>query len=104
MKKNLKAPLRLFNGAEITVTEKVDGKEVKKPVLVSDQIGQVLWERASTGVTPEEKYRAFKIAQRIAACPEKVELEAEDITLIKKMIAPVFSAGIYGQIVDLLEE
>ncbi|SEF47779.1 hypothetical protein SAMN05216354_0601 [Xylanibacter ruminicola] len=104
MKKNLKVALRQFGGAEITITETVGGKEVRKPALISEQVGQALWQHATAGDTPEEKYRAFQIAQRIAENPEAVELSNEDIVLIKKIIAPVFAVGYYGQIVDLLEK
>lgn len=103
-KKNLKVAILQFGGAEFTTTLVVDGKEVKKPVMISDQIGQVLWEVANSELSPEEKYKAFKIAQRIAANPEAVELSSEEIAMIKKMIAPVFAAGVYGQMVDALEK
>lgn len=103
MKKNLKAPLRQFNGADYTVSKIVNGKEVQEPVMASDQIGEVLWTQASTGTSPEEKYKAFKIAQRIAMNPEAVNLSDDDVVLIKKVCAQVFAPGVYGQIVDLLE-
>lgn len=103
-RKNLKVALLQFGGAEFTTTEMVDGKEVKKPVMISDQIGQVLWQVANSELSPEEKYKAFKIAQRIAATPEAVELSSEEVAMIKKMIAPVFAAGVYGQMVDVLEK
>ncbi len=102
-KKNLKAPLRQFNGAEYTVAKIVNGKEVQEPVMISDQIGEVLWTQASAGIQPAEKYQAFKIAQRIATDPEAVDISDEDVDLIKKVCAQVFSPGAYGQIVDLLE-
>lgn len=94
MKVNLKVPLLTFQGKEI----QLEGK----PVLMSDQVGSVLWERATAG-SPEEKYRLFKIAQRIAANPEEVELSADEVAAVKKNIAEVFSPGIFGQIVDTLE-
>lgn len=104
MKKNLKAPLRLYNGASVKVTETENGKEVTKEIMICDQIGQALWECSqSTGLSPQEKYQAFKIAQRIARNPEKVELSTEDIALIKRIIGGFYSPGFYGQMVELLE-
>lgn len=103
-KKNLKVAILQFCGTEFTTTVVVDGKEMKKPVMASDQIGEVLWQAANSELSPEEKYKAFKIAQRIAANPEAVELSSEEIAMIKKMIAPVFAAGVYGQMVDVLEK
>ncbi len=103
MVKNMNVALRQFNGAAIVVTETIDGKEVHHPALICDQVGQALWQYANADDTPEERYRAFKIAQRIAANPEAVDLSSDDVVLLKRRIAPVFAPGIYGQIVELLE-
>lgn len=98
MKRNLKKELLYFNGEPLK-------DEKKDPVLINDVLGKALFEvSTSVGLSPEEKYQAFKISQRIAANPEAVELESNDIVLIRKVMAPSFSAGIYGQIVDLLEK
>ncbi len=100
MNKNLKKPILYFNGEELT--ENVNGKKVT--VLMSTVVARAMFEvSTSAGLTPEEKYQAFKISQRIAAKPDSVELESADIVLIRKVITPSFSAGVYGQIVDLLE-
>lgn len=99
MKMNLKTPVLYFDGNKI---KKSDSDE---DVLVSDLLAQALFEVAGSNVpiSPEEKYRCWKISQRIVAKPEATDLESEDIVLIKKIIAPSLSAGVYGQIVDLLE-
>lgn len=110
-KKNLKVPFYQFNGQELKVNKVVDGVIVKdaegrpvmETVLVSDQIGQVLWEKSTSTASPDEKYKAFKIAQRIAANPEEVELSDDDLELIKAIVATVFHPGYFGQVVDLLE-
>ena len=99
MKKNLKKPLVYFNGVELK--EKKDGEET--PILASDVLAKALFEAATQGLSPDEKYQAFKLSQRIVRNPEAVELESVDTVLIRKLIAPAFSAGIYGQLVDLLE-
>lgn len=87
----------------------IDGKAIKNEsnndVLVSDLLARALFEVAGSNVpiSPEEKYRCWKISQRITAKPEATVMESDDIVLIKRIIAPSLSAGVYGQIVDLLE-
>ena len=95
---NLKKTILYFDGKPIQ-------NEKKEDVLVCDLLARALFEVAGSNVpiSPEEKYRCWKISQRILAKPEAAELESEDIVLIKKIIAPSLSAGVYGQIVDLLE-
>lgn len=95
---NLKKTILYFDGKPIQ-------NEKKEDVLVCDLLARALFEVAGSNVpiSPEEKYRCWKISQRILAKPEATELESEDIVLIKKIIAPSLSAGVYGQIVDLLE-
>lgn len=101
MKRNLKVPCTYYNGQPLT--RKEGDKDVH--VMIHDIVSQALFD-ISTGVslTPDEKYQAFRVSQKICSKPESVELEAKDIVLIKKIIAPSFSAGVYGQIVDLLEK
>ena len=98
MKRNLNKPIVY-----------VDGKTIKNEnqagVMAADLVARGLFEVSGSSVTltPDEKYKCWKISQKIIAKPEAVELEADDIVLIKKITAPSLSAGIYGQIVDLLE-
>ena len=100
MKKNLKKGLFYLNGEALT--EKKDGTDT--PILICDVLARAMFEvSTSAGLSPSEKYQAFKISQRIVANPEAVDLESADVVLIRKVIAPSFSAGVYGQIVDLLE-
>lgn len=53
--------------------------------------------------TAEEKYRAYKIMQRIEADPEHVEINNEDAVLIKRIVGETLTAGAYGQLADLLD-
>lgn len=98
MKRNLNKPIVY-----------VDGKTIKNEnqvgVMAADLVARGLFEVAGSNVTltPDEKYKCWKISQKIIAKPEAVDLDADDIVLIKKITAPSLSAGIYGQIVDLLE-
>lgn len=53
-----------------------------------------------TGVSGEEKYRRFKLAER---CEGEVDLVAEDIAKIKLLVGKRFAAGIVGPVFDALE-
>ena len=57
----------------------------------------------SIQLSGEEKLRAYRVACKIGKNSENVDIEAEDIILIKKILCPVMAVGGYGQIVDLLE-
>ena len=98
MNVNLKKTIAYFNGETIKNEKQAD-------VLISDVVARALFEVSGGNVplTPDEKYRCWKISQRIIANPDAAELEADDIVLIRKIISPALSAGVYGQIVDLLE-
>ena len=56
-----------------------------------------------TPVPAERKYQAYKLCQRIAANPREVELTTEDCSLLKEVASETYSAGAYGQVVDLIE-
>ena len=81
------------------------GNDLKE--VVSDKIAEALY---SAGAIPEwpinreDKYRAYKICQKIIISDGIVELESEDVTLIKNVCSNFMTAGAYGQIHDLLEK
>ena len=72
--------------------EPLTSKTIICPILFS----------AGEGYTQEEKYKAYRIMRKIEDTDE-VELTSEEVTLIKKIIAPQLSVGAYGQIVEILE-
>lgn len=87
-----------------TVLKDLQGNPIiqnDKLVIFKDVICPILFS-AGEGFTPEEKYNAYKIMLKMEK-GENVELNSEDVTLIKKIIGPQLSAGAYGQLVDLLE-
>lgn len=51
----------------------------------------------------EEKYKRFKLRQKLDE-GKVVEVKAEEIALIKKLIGKVFNPNIVGQCYDLLEK
>lgn len=54
-------------------------------------------------VPADRKYIAYKLCNHISSCPDEVELTAEECALVKELSNEAFSAGAYGQIVDIIE-
>ncbi len=54
-------------------------------------------------LSADEKYMAYKLCKRIAGREVDVEISAEEAAFIKQLAAQIYSAGAYGQIVDLIE-
>ncbi len=54
-------------------------------------------------VSADEKYRAYSLSRRFSDSPDAVNLTTEEAAFIKKVCADTFTAGAYGQIVDLIE-
>ena len=83
-----------------------DGKELKnekgEPQMMSDTIGLYLY--AAGSKKPPDKMRAYRICVQLQEHPEEVELEAEDMTLIKELTNEALVAGAFGQIVQVLEK
>lgn len=99
MKVNLKKKIVGSDGKPMTVKDKEQ--------FICDHVCQVLWQMEDiegNAATGEQKYRAYKLMQRIAANPTEVEMESEDVTLVKNVALKCFRAGVYGQIVDALEQ
>lgn len=74
--------------------------------IVADQIAEALYMAGASPDFPirkEDKFRAYKLCQRIINNNGVVEMESEDISLIKEVSSGRYVAGAYGQICDLLE-
>lgn len=95
MRVNFKQPFKDCYGADIEPANSIGEQLCVQLFSVSKIDGQPL--------SPEEKYMAYKLCGRIAASPENVELTSEEGTFIKRLAANIYSAGAYGQIVDLIE-
>ena len=107
MKKNFNVPFRNWKvDVIVSSVKKEKGEEIYKPQIMCDIVGKVLFEvidSQSMQLSGEEKLRAYRVACKIGKDSENVDLEAEDIILIKKILCPIMAVGGYGQIVDLLE-
>lgn len=74
---------------------------------IADKLGMLLFNLSTvhgTPVTPEKKYAAYQMCQRINSNASAVELSLEEAAMIKDACAEHLSAGAYGQVVDLLEK
>jgi len=55
------------------------------------------------GLSGEEKLKRFELAMKIKNHPDPIEVTSEDTSLIKKMIARVYTTLIVGQAWQMLE-
>ena len=51
-----------------------------------------------------KKFECYELAKRIGASEEQVELTAEEITLIKKMVGSCYITILVGRIYELIEK
>lgn len=107
MKKNLVVPFKSWKGEPVMVkAQDENGSEVLKPQLISDELGALFFNVSGSDkvqVSGEEKLRLYRLATAIGKNPTEVDMTAEDIVLIKRILEPACSAGAYGQIVEILE-
>ena len=98
MKKNFNVPFKNWKGEVIVAPVKNEnGEETYKPQIIGDIVGKVLFE------VIDSQSMQLSVACKIGKDAENVDIDAEDIILIKKILCPVMAVGGYGQIVDLLE-
>ena len=79
------------------------GKEIG--VMISDEIGKVLFNLSTSNNTPlsaDEKYMAYKLCNRISQGGE-TELTSEEAAFILRASGEFLTAGAYGQVRDLIE-
>lgn len=84
----------------------VDQKGNPLSVVMADEIGKSLFFLGSSGKTQfsaEEKYRAYKLCNRISSADGEIELTAEEAAYILRICGEALSAGAYGQIRDIIE-
>lgn len=109
MKVNLNQSFLDFDGSELCEEVEVCrlGQTVKekKPVIIASELAKYLF--LGAGLTSDdkgnEKYQAYILSKRIMETKTPIQLSIEECALIKKVSLAVFSAGVYGQIMDLIE-
>lgn len=107
MTKNMNIPFKDWKGEDIEfATNNESGEVVNRNQMIGDTIAKLLYEMCDSQqmqLSGDEKLQAYRIACRIGKDASNVEMSAEDIVLLKRLLLPVLSIGGYGQIVDLLE-
>ena len=96
MKVNFNVNALDFSGNEI----KLNGKEVN----ISDEIQKIMFFAGNNGgrqLDNEAKYLAYKIGKKLAQ--NETEFSAEELAFIKEQASLTLAAGIYGFLVDLIE-
>ena len=71
---------------------------------ISDELSKVLFNAGAQGLSVEsgQKFIAYKISTKLIAQRGIIELNDEEIEFLKKFCEVAFTAGAYGQIVELL--
>lgn len=80
-----------------------DATEKEQTITIKDAVCQRLY-LSGEGITPDEKYEAYKLMLRIVPSDGAVEIKDKESVLIKKICDKTLTAGAYGQLVDLLNE
>lgn len=80
-----------------------DGKELKGGQTISDALGQALFSGIGVGNTPNDKYSAYKLCNKITSSKEMVELDIDERKLLKGVACASLTPGAYGQVVELLK-
>lgn len=81
----------------------LDGKQLKSGQTVSDALGQALFSGIGVGNTPDEKYFAYKLCNKIISKNNSIELDIDERKLLKNVACASLTPGAYGQVVELLK-
>ena len=101
MKFDMQAPLIGFNGESIKKSE-----EDNSPVTLGETLSM-----ACVNASPqkhadgEAKLRIYRILQKVGTKDAaEIELESEEITLIKELVGDMYGVAVVGSVYDLLEQ
>jgi len=101
MKYDLTQTLKAFDGRDIT--DVTSGAEVAATVRLT-------LERACINCDPrahasgDEKYKIYKLLQKIHAAEVEVELTVEEVSLLKTIVGEVYPVAVVGPIYEVLEQ
>lgn len=98
MKVNLSTPILDHKGQPA-----VDEQE--KQISAKDVIVQaILMGGRAENKSEEEKYKQYVLLTSISESSGEVDLKAEDIVMIKKLVNEVYPALVYGRVRDLIDK
>ena len=83
----------------------LQGNDLQGERKIGDAIAEILYTCGDEKViAPGDKYTAFKLCTRLAACNgDAIELSEEEVKLLKDFAPKVFTVGAAGQILKILE-
>lgn len=101
MKYDLRKTLMAFNGDPIKLSSKEDAEDCTvKAALELACVNCANPEYTKTGA---KKYEVYKLLQRVHAADEIEEFSAEEVTMLKTLVADFFPVSIVGAVWDILE-
>lgn len=101
MKRNLNQPINDMNGIPITEPHAEGARTVTvKKIAVDALLANYEDERNLSG---EDKVKRFRLAQKIHVAEDEIEITAEEISLIKRLVGKGYAPLAVGQVFDLLE-
>lgn len=113
MKVNFNIKLKEFDGSEAFEEKKVviNGQAgiEKVPVVIKDLVAKSLFsgggiERTGKADTDNKnRFEAYRLCQKIIASAGEVDLSPEEMVMIKQAASIYTSAGVYAQIVELVD-
>lgn len=80
------------------------GEEVE--IIISEKLSELMWfagSQADSQFTREEKFKAYKISQKLIANNGNIEIDVDEASFIKDMSGKYLAAGVFGQICDIIE-
>lgn len=113
MKVDFNIKLKEFDGSEAFEEKKVvkNGKtEVSySPIIIKDLVAKALFsggglERTGNVETDNNnRFEAYKLSQKIIGSDKDIDLSPEEMVLVKQAASAYPSAGVYAQIVKLVD-
>lgn len=81
------------------------GHDLQGERKIGDAIAEVLYSSGDERmIAAEDKYTAFKLCTRLAACDgAPIDLNEDEVKLLKGFVPKVFTVGAAGQVLALLE-
>lgn len=99
MKRNFNIPFTDYNGNPV--------KENNQILTIGRSLSSALFQVSKIGNSPlseNEKYAAYSLSRQLMKAEGDMEISVDEALLIKRVAYESYSAGGYGQIVDLIEE
>lgn len=91
-----------LNGEEVAFSQ-----EAPQVRTIAEQIRYMLFTAQSVPdrrLTKEDKWMAYQICRKISADPSDVQLTVDERALVENLAGDYFIAGLFGQVVELLQQ